>query len=151
MSLSLARKSLRLLALCGILLSFVTAQEAAALNAKDFVGTYNVTVVQLGGVFYRGGADGYTAPLKVAKNGKLSGTWATSTDGLTDTGSVKLTGTISKITKGKSSSKAKFTFTLSDGAKATGTLEVYQGGSGGITGVLSKAGAKVNMAGARAP
>lgn len=36
MSLSLARKSLRLLALCGILLSFVTAQEAGRAQRKGF-------------------------------------------------------------------------------------------------------------------
>lgn len=132
-------------------MSTFTAQEAAAINAKDFAGNYSTAVPQLAGTFYRGGADGYTAVIKVASSGKLTGTWTTSADGLTDTGSVKLTGTISKITKGKASQKAKFSFTLSDGAKGTGTLEAYVGGAGGITGTLSKSGAKVSFAGARMP
>lgn len=148
---SLARKSVYLFALCGALMATTTVQDAAALNAKDFAGTYNAIVPQLGGVFYRGGADGYTAVVTVTKAGKLSGTWATSSDGLTDTGSVKLTGSISKVTKAKGSSKASFSFKLSDGAKATGTLQAFTGGSGGIVGKLSKGGAKVSIAGSKMP
>ena len=121
---SIVRKIVCLVALCGVITSTVAVQEASALNAKTFVGTHSPLVPQLNGIFYRGGADGYAAVVKVAKTGKLSGTWTTSTDGLTDTGSVKLTGSISKITKGNISSKAKFSFPLSDGAKGTGTLEV---------------------------
>lgn len=146
---SIVRKIACLVALCGVITSTVAVQEASALNAKTFVGKYSPLVPPLNGIFYRGDADGVTAVIKVAANGKLSGTWTTSTDGLTDTGSVKLTGSISKITKGKMSSKATFSFTLSDGAKGKGTLEAFFGGSAGITGSVSKAGAKVSIAGIR--
>jgi hypothetical protein len=56
---------------------------------------------------------------------------------------VKLTGSISKITKGIISSKAKFRSPLSDGAQGAGMLKVFIGGSAGIPGSLSKAGARM--------
>lgn len=79
---SFAKRSVLGLALCGFLLSLFTVTEAAAINTKAFAGNYSVGVQPLGGIFYRGGADGFTAVVKVNNSGKLSGTWTTSTDGL---------------------------------------------------------------------
>jgi hypothetical protein len=143
---SIVRKVVCLVALCGAITSTIAVLEASALNAKTFVENYNPLAPRLNGIFYRGSADGVTAVIKVAANGKLSGTWTTSTDRLTDTGSVKLTGSILKITKGKISSKAKCSFILSDEAKGTGTFEAFLirfGASAAIAGSLSNAGARM--------
>jgi hypothetical protein len=146
---SLVTKCVYAVVLCGGLLSTVLVEEAAALNATAFAGNYLTIVPELSGITYAGSADGLTATVKVAKSGKISGRWTTSTDGITETGSVTVKGTISKITKGKIKSTAKFTFTLSDGAKGSGTLSSFQGGAAAITGSLSKAGQKVSFAGSR--
>ena len=146
---SLVTRCVSAVVLCGTVLSTVVVEEAAALNTTAFAGNYLTFVNELNGVTYTDSADAVTATLKVSKTGKISGRWTTSTDGSDATGSVTVKGTISKVTKGKVKSTAKFTFTLSDGAKGSGTLSAFQGGSAAATGSLSKARRKVSFVGSR--
>jgi hypothetical protein len=123
------------------------AKEAHALNTKDFAGTYSVGIPAVNGIYY---GTGSFVTLKVTANGKMSATWATSPDGLTATGSAKMTGTISKVTKGTFSSKAKFTFTTTDKSKGSGTIEFFAAAkSAALTGSITNGGKKQTIAGSR--
>jgi len=120
-----------------------------AVNASKVAGTYQVIVPPLNGVFYGVSSPLMSSPLKIAKNGKLSGNWGTSSDGLTVTGSTKVKGKVKKISSSKISTKATFTFTLSNGAKGKGTAQAFTGAPSAIVGSLKAGGETVKIAGVR--
>jgi len=96
--------------------------SAHALDAKSFKGNYFVTMGPLAGTLYRADA-GLANPPKVAisKTGKISGTWIKVVDAR-PTGTVKVAGTISKISKTKFGQKATFSFKLGNGVSVKGSL-----------------------------
>lgn len=111
--------------------------SAHALDAKNFKGTYSVSLSPLAGTTYRGGADMLTlAKVTVSKAGKISGTWTVVVGG-TPTGTVTVAGKISKITKKTSGQKAAFSFTLTDGVTVKGSFTFTKPNSSVFSGIAT--------------
>jgi hypothetical protein len=127
-----------------------TVNSAHALDAKSFKGNYAVTMQELAGTLYRADA-GLVNPPRVAisKTGKITGTWTTFVN-FAATGTVKVTGSISKISKTRFGQKGTFSFKLSNGVSVKGSLVYTQSSSATFTGTAkAPSGASVQAIGVR--
>jgi hypothetical protein len=119
--------------------------HAADKRLANFAGKYVVSVGTVGSnpatsVLYTSPSDNYNSSITVSKSGSLSGKWGRFytteelrgriQDNADEGGStnestydVTLKGKITKISSSKLYTTASFTFTLSDGAKGSGTIK----------------------------
>jgi hypothetical protein len=139
----------KLLGLIAALAISITAAPAHAADKRiqTFAGKYDVTVGSVGSnpstsVIYTSPSDKLGTWITISKSGSISGKWGRmyttqellrNIEANAESGSgssatqydVTLKGKITKISSTRFFTTASFTFTLSDGAKGSGTIKLY--------------------------